>query len=141
MPQIGGQPKVALWGFPAKTTRKARNAETPIQKAILETVARSPIVAWIARNGQFVRKFAAGEMSPNSRERLLRAGLGSGSSDLIGFLIDGRFLAIEVKTEKGIESAKQIEFRERVNKAGGVAFVARSPFEAWEVLKKIKKRD
>ena len=48
-----------------------------------------------------------------------------GVSDIIGCK-DGRFLAIEIKTEKGRVTPHQQRFLDRVNEAGGVAFVARS---------------
>lgn len=48
-----------------------------------------------------------------------------GVSDIIG-CHNGRFLAIEIKTEKGRVTPHQQRFLDRVNEAGGVAFVARS---------------
>lgn len=40
--------------------------------------------------------------------------------------INGRFVGIEVKTNKGIVSSLQIVQIERINKAEGIAFVCRS---------------
>ncbi len=70
--------------------------------------------------------------------RKIRTGLVNGSADLIGWLGDGsgRFLAIEVKTTKGIVSKDQRNFIDAVNKSGGVAFVARSVEEALENISK-----
>lgn len=48
-----------------------------------------------------------------------------GMSDIIG-IVEGRFLAIEVKSEKGVLSPDQKSFIMDVNESGGVAFVARS---------------
>lgn len=48
----------------------------------------------------------------------------TGVSDIIGFLKNGTFLAIEVKTDQGRCTDKQLEFIEAVNSNGGVAFVA-----------------
>lgn len=55
-------------------------------------------------------------------------GLGStpGVSDIIG-IHEGRLLAIEVKTSTGRLSGHQQAFIDRVNKEGGIGFVARSP--------------
>jgi hypothetical protein len=77
--------------------------------------------------------------------RLLTAGLCPGSSDLIclqrlvitaehvGQTV-GRFVAIEIKRPgEGAEPAQQI-FIDNVNQAGGVAGVARSDEEAWQLL-------
>jgi hypothetical protein len=40
-------------------------------------------------------------------------------------LKDGRLLGVEVKAPKGRTSPEQVAFLERINQAGGVAFVAR----------------
>ena len=48
-----------------------------------------------------------------------------GTADIIG-VIQGRFLAIEVKTEKGKVSKEQEAFLMKVEKMAGLAFVARS---------------
>ena|ERR1035437_757814 len=56
----------------------------------------------------------------------IRYGLCVGSSDLIGFTKDGRFLAIEVKTATGKPTDEQINFIDAVNRAGGVGFICRS---------------
>lgn len=48
-----------------------------------------------------------------------------GVSDIIGCK-DGRMIAIEIKTPGGKVTSHQQRFIDRVNEAGGVAFVARS---------------
>ena len=48
-----------------------------------------------------------------------------GIADIIG-CYQGRMFAIEVKTERGCVTAYQQRFIDRVNDAGGLAFVARS---------------
>ena len=48
-----------------------------------------------------------------------------GVADIIG-CHDGRMFAIEIKTEKGRVTPYQQRFIDRVNDAGGLAFVARS---------------
>ena len=48
-----------------------------------------------------------------------------GISDIIG-CHNGRFLAIEIKTERGRVTPHQQRFIDRVNAAGGIGFVARS---------------
>jgi hypothetical protein len=60
-------------------------------------------------------------------KRKIRAGLeAAGSADLIGFTHDGRYLAIECKTDKGRPSPEQVKFLSLVNAAGGLGFIARS---------------
>lgn len=56
----------------------------------------------------------------------IRCGLCTGSSDLIGIMPDGRFLAVEVKTMKGDASKKQLAFIRSIRDLRGVAFIARS---------------
>ena len=48
-----------------------------------------------------------------------------GISDIIG-CYQGRFIAIEIKSPKGIVSPGQRAFLDKVNDAGGRGFVARS---------------
>lgn len=72
------------------------------------------------------------------KPRPLHAGLIKGSSDLIGWteveitpeMVGKRvamFTAIEAKAEKGKATAEQLQFIARVNEAGGIAGIARSP--------------
>jgi Holliday junction resolvase len=62
-------------------------------------------------------------------------GLGStpGVPDIIG-IYRGKFLAIEVKTERGKLSPHQERFIQNINDAGGIAFVARSVDDVIEKL-------
>ena len=48
-----------------------------------------------------------------------------GSGDILGLTRDGRFLSIEIKVGKDVESEDQIMFREMVRDKGGLAFVVR----------------
>ncbi len=75
----------------------------------------------------------------------VKTGLCKGSSDLIGWhtveitpeMIGkkiGIFLAVEVKSSKGRASKDQLNFRDKVNEAGGIAFIARSDSEAQNKL-------
>ena len=58
--------------------------------------------------------------------RRLHAGLCVGSSDLIGFTADGKFLAIECKAGRGKATPMQQNFIDAVNRAGGIGIIARS---------------
>ena len=62
--------------------------------------------------------------------RKVRTGLCVGSSDLIGWTRDGRFLAIEVKAPGRAPTPEQANFLREVASAGGVAFVAYSADDA-----------
>ena len=56
-----------------------------------------------------------------------------GVPDIIG-CFKGRLIGIEIKSEKGVVSEYQKEFIENINRAGGLAFVARSVDDVIEGL-------
>ena len=58
-----------------------------------------------------------------------------GSSDIIGILPDGKFLAVETKSVRGRLTPEQKEFLEKVRGLGGVAILARSLRELDEALR------
>lgn len=66
--------------------------------------------------------------------RPLHAGLCVGSSDLIGFTRDGRFLALEIKTDTGRPSPEQLNFIRVVREHGGLAGIARSIQDAQDII-------
>jgi hypothetical protein len=57
--------------------------------------------------------------------RRVRYGLAPGSADLIGML-NGRFVALEVKTDRGRLTSEQREWLALVQRMGGLAAVVRS---------------
>lgn len=57
-----------------------------------------------------------------------------GIADILG-IYQGKFLAIEVKTERGTVSPAQQRFLANVRDQGGIAFVARSVEDVIEKLK------
>lgn len=65
--------------------------------------------------------------------RPLHAGLCVGSSDLIGWY-RGRFLAIEVKSRRGIVTEEQRNFLDEVNGNGGIGIIARSVDDVLDAL-------
>jgi hypothetical protein len=70
-----------------------------------------------------------------NRDGFVRAGLeAKGSSDLIGWMPDGRFLAVEVKLPNKKPSKDQLSFLAAVNAAGGVGFVSSSEEQLIELL-------
>ncbi|HLN19159.1 MAG TPA: VRR-NUC domain-containing protein [Patescibacteria group bacterium] len=56
-----------------------------------------------------------------------------GISDILA-VIGGRFVAIEVKSKTGKPTPSQLIFMDKVNKSGGLAFVARSVEEVEKEL-------
>lgn len=97
--------------------------------------------AW---HGSVVRQ--QGRTVTLANARPVRVGLAVGSSDLVGWAtvtitpeMVGRrvavFTAIEVKTPNVTATAEQETFIARVQEAGGIAGVARSPEDAAELLR------
>ena len=69
------------------------------------------------------------EFDARGQARHIRYGLAPGSADLVG-LLDGRFIALEVKTATGRVSADQETWLECVRCNGGFAAIVRSVDEA-----------
>ena len=68
-------------------------------------------------------------------KRFIRFGY-AGSSDILGILPDGRFLAVECKREKGgVVSPVQKMFLKEIQDNNGVACVVHSAKELAEILK------
>ena len=66
--------------------------------------------------------------------KLVKFGL-QGSADIIGMMKpSGRFLAIEVKTPNGIQTASQKRFQRMVEEMGGLYILARSPEDVFKAL-------
>ena len=63
----------------------------------------------------------------------VRFGLAVGSGDIIGIAPDGIFYSVEVKTEKGRPTPKQLNWIDMVNAGGGRAGIARNAKEAVDI--------
>jgi len=94
-----------------------------------ETSLLRDIQVALSRAGARVFRNNVGLFTTDSGAKV-RTGLCVGSSDLIGWTANGRFLAVEVKTPKGRLTQEQIHFIDAVRAHGGVAFCARSVEEA-----------
>lgn len=75
-----------------------------------------------------------GEMQGGVR---VRFGLGTGSADLVG-LYRGRFVAVEIKTPTGRQSAEQRTWQALVERKGGVYAIVRSADEARALLARLE---
>lgn len=62
-------------------------------------------------------------------DRVMSFGL-KGSSDLLGIIMGGRFLAIECKTGSAVQSKEQKNFEAMISRFGGIYILARSVKEA-----------
>ena len=71
----------------------------------------------------------------------ISTGLGKGSSDIVGFTNPGgKFIAIEVKDgDESDPTPEQLAFLDSVNRAGGIAFLARSVQDVVDFLLRGKK--
>lgn len=94
--------------------------ERQIQHQIMDRLGRRPDV----------RLFRNAQVTARQDGRVVRAGLGEGTSDLVGVLRGGWFLAVEVKSAKGLASVGQLAFLDLVRRFGGCAVLARSADEA-----------
>ena len=93
--------------------------EKEIENLILEYLGYRNIFAW-KNNTMGVYDKNRGTYRRNMNKYAI-----NGVADILGVLPCGRMLAIEVKTPRGRVSPKQQSFIDRVNKEGGLAFVAR----------------
>ena len=105
-------------------------SEAEILRAILQLLRRHPRVAmcWRQNSGTFQERNRDGSV------RYIRANTQRGMSDIMGALMDGRTLAIEVKSRTGRMRPGQEEFLQQIRAAGGVAGVCRSVEDAQKLL-------
>ena len=99
-------------------------SEHDIQNLIRLALSERGIISW--RNNTGALKDKDG--------RLIRYGLCSGSSAIIGIMPDGRFLAIEVKKPGKKPTPEQLNFIEAIRRHGGIAGVVHSPEELADLL-------
>ena len=114
----------------------ASMSEHEIQQRIRLACGRGPVRLWRNNSGALV----------DQQGRLVRFGLCKGSSDLIGLrtleitpdLVGQRlaqFVALEIKTARGVVSPEQRAFLALVEQLGGLAAICRSVEAAEQVLK------
>lgn len=104
--------------------------ESQIQDRIRLVLGADPAGAWW-RNNVGVAK--------TDRGATVRFGLFPGSADLIG-LFRGRFVAVEVKTPIGRQSADQRRWQAVVEMHGGVYALVRSEDDARALLAELHRR-
>lgn len=101
-------------------------SEANIMNACLVALSEAGCTVWRQNTGAY--------KEPKTG-RLIRYGLCVGSSDILGIAPDGRFLAVETKTETGAIRPGQREFIWAVRKAGGYAGIARSVEDALAIAR------
>lgn len=92
-----------------------------------------PILLALSRAGARVFRNNVGQ-ARYANGHVVRYGLAPGSSDLIGWTADGRFMALEVKTPRGRLTTEQQAFLDAVARAGGIAACVRSPEDALRAI-------
>lgn len=88
----------------------------------------------LSSNGCLVLRNNTGVFRTMDGSRTVKAGLGKGTSDLVGLCADGVFFAIEVKTKTGRATKDQINFIKAVQQRGGRAGIARDSDEALKII-------
>ena len=120
-------------------------SETDIQRAILEALGTEGFTSKPDKRG-VVRRHGDGVFVGQhgtwwrANSGVLRGASGqpvranpNGTADILG-VCNGRFVAIEVKTEDGRQSKVQQSWQRRIEQAGGVYAVVRSVGEALAVI-------
>lgn len=114
------------------------NPETKLMNLILIALSEAGCTVWrVETAGAWVGRqiHKDGNTVTLANARMIRAGLCTGGSDILGIAPNGAFLAVEVKTKTGRVSPEQQRFIDAVNKAGGIAGVARSVEDALELIR------
>ena len=118
-------PAVDLFGNTIAPAKRTNNKpEAAALHEVLLALRNHPSIAWAERQNTGALKVGG---------RFVRFGW-PGCSDVIGQMKDGRFLAVECKAPKGRVSDEQAIFLERINTAGGLAFVARDCRDVFDAL-------
>lgn len=94
----------------------SKQQESKIVEAILKRLRAWKYKVWRNDTGCY--------SGPNGQ--MISYGLCRGSSDIIGIAPNGRFVAIECKTEKGRLTDHQRNFLSKIEENDGIAIVARS---------------
>lgn len=98
-------------------------SEQNIQMMCIQYIQYRGIMCWRNNTGSFVRNYY-NQKEQKWKQTFFRAGH-KGHADIFGVLPDGKFLAVEVKTQTGKLSKEQVEFLEAVNNTNGLGLVVR----------------
>lgn len=97
--------------------------EHAIQRSILTYLAIDRRIAWYRRFNTGATCLESRDAEGKSSRRFVRFAF-PGCADILGHLVTGQFLAIEVKRPSTGPSDEQAAFLAQVNRAGGLAFIA-----------------
>lgn len=110
-----------------------------MKNLISESEILSSIIKYLYLKGIFVTRMHTQGVWDQNRKILRKNQSMKGVSDLIGLLPNGKFLAIEVKTEKGIVSSDQKAYLDSINKNNGIGIIARSLKDVEDFILKYEK--
>jgi hypothetical protein len=113
-------------GLPKKNPKPT---EAEIQRAILAWLAGVKVLCWRSNSGSMTAPATA-----TTARRFVRFSGAVGLSDISMVLPGGRAGFIEVKRPGGKLTEKQQGFIDRINRAGGLAFVAKDVLEVQKAL-------
>ena len=108
------------------TKRINGKPESAALREVLLALRNHPSVCWSERMNSGAVKVGT---------RFIRFGF-KGCPDVLGMLIDGRTLGVEVKSSTGKLSPEQAIFLERINANGGLGFLARNCLDVFRSLDK-----
>jgi hypothetical protein len=108
--------------------------EQSLIRPALQLLGLRGCMAWRNNSG-------ATSATHNGRKRFVRFGGTPGCSDIIGLMPNGRFLALELKSDTGRLTPAQRSFLERVEQLGGLALVVRSLKELERALDNLASDD
>ena len=111
---------------PQPNKKKNKRPEAKVVHSCLDLLHALHIFAWRNNTGAV----AVGK-------RYIRYGL-KGSSDILGIMPGGRFLAVECKSDVGVQSDSQKHFQQRVEASGGLYFLVSSATQLSEKLNEYK---
>ena len=105
-----------LTGDVEKPVRTHGQPEAAALVEVLLALRNHPAVSWVERMNSGAARIG---------NRFIRFGF-TGCPDVLGQLKDGRLLGVEVKADEGRLRPEQSIVLERINTAGGLAFMARN---------------
>ena len=120
------QPVLDLLGMPIAPGKRTHGMpEAAALVEVLMALRSHSAVAWVERMNSGAARIG---------NRFVKFGF-TGCPDVLGQLRDGRLLGVEVKASKGRLRPDQTIVLERINTAGGLAFVAKNCNDVFAALK------
>lgn len=129
-PADGCAPPVLASPLRAPTLHLPSPPERDVLAECLEALAMCPAVAWSVRMNTGGAWLPGKDHEPQFVKFAFK-----GCSDIIGQLVDGRFLAVECKRKGKNPTEDQQAFLTRVAANGGMAFVARCAEDVFNHLR------